>query len=355
MDLYTAIVLLTIAMLAVTSVEVCSNHVIDRRMKRNSILTCIFIGLAVFFEWVGVKTDGADLSLIFLHRMAKFAEFCTAPLIGVTATAGYSRFKNTKLLSLISLVYLLFQVVALPFEWVIRIDGENIYHRGVLYPIYILAFSASVLLCIVSMIRTDLLHYPKPSLSLMAILAFLIFGIGIQMIRSDVRMDYLCVGISNYFLYTHRCKMTLQMDGLTYLLNRRCYEKDLEKVSSPAVILLMDVNNLKMLNDTHGHATGDYYLKEIADLIRTVFGHFGTCYRYGGDEFCAILTKNTERIEDRIALFGDLLQKKQESDARFPSVAVGYALYDDKNEHIQETIREADEMMYHSKAQSKSR
>ena len=87
------------------------------------------------------------------------------------------------------------------------------------------------------------------------------------------------------------------MDGLTMLLNRTQYEKDLERIKPPAVIINMDVDDFKQINDTSGHAAGDYYLRQIAEVIRTVYGRHGDCYRYGGDEFSLILTKNLHQME----------------------------------------------------------
>ena len=54
------------------------------------------------------------------------------------------------------------------------------------------------------------------------------------------------------------------MDGLTHLLNRRCFEKDIEKIKPPTRLLLLDVDDFKGLNDAHGHMFGDECLKEIA-------------------------------------------------------------------------------------------
>ncbi|HBJ18850.1 MAG TPA: hypothetical protein DDY70_03800 [Clostridiales bacterium] len=353
MDLYTAVVLITAAMLAVAVIDIQSNRVIGAHMKRNSTITCILIALSAFFEWVSVMTNGAALTLIPVHKAAKLLEFCIAPLIGVMATASYSKIRRPLLIAVLSVCHMLFETIALPFGLVISIGEDNIYHRGPLYPLYILIFSLSVIFCVVSMVRSELRHYLRPSLVLSAILALLILGVGIQMVYSDVRVDYLCVAVCNYFLYNHRCKIILQLDGLTYLLNRRCFEKDLEKVTPPAVFLLMDINDFKGLNDTFGHAAGDYYLKEIAEMLRSVYGRSGTCYRYGGDEFCVILKKNTDRVKEFNAAMERKVRTRQAADGKFPGVSIGYARYDSRNLRIAEMLKNADEMMYQIKKENK--
>ncbi len=353
MELYTAIVLITVALLGVTIVDIRSNRVIDHQLKRNSIVTCLLIGLAIFFEWAGIKANHMDVSWIFLHKLVKLAEFCIAPFLGVMASISYSHIKHPKPIVALLAAHIIFEIAALKYGWIIRIDSANQYHRGYLYVVYIAVFSASILYCFISIVREEIRHYAKPSPVLMATLLFIALGIGIQMLYSDLRVDYMCVAMGNYFLYNHRCKTILQLDGLTHLLSRRCYEKDIEKLGSPTMILNMDVNRFKQINDTYGHTVGDYYLKAIADVIRDTYGKYGSCYRCGGDEFCVLLTKSIDRTQELNRLFENRIQKKQQQDNRFPGVSIGFALYDSQKGHIQAAVEEADNMMYSMKKMHK--
>lgn len=356
MDLYTAIVIITVALLGVTVVDIYTNRVIDNKMKQYSIIVCLLIAVSMFCEWAGVKTNGADVSLITVHKIVKLVEFCIAPLICAMAAFSYSRIKRPTPIAIVATAHMIFETVSLKFGLVIYVDEANLYHRGVLYPVYIAVFSASIIYCFIAIMRDEIKHYLKPTLLLMAVLGFLTIGIGMQMIFSDLRVDYMCVAMGNYFLYNHRCKMILQLDGLTHLLNRRCYEKDLEKVGPPTMIITMDVNRFKKINDTYGHAAGDFYLKEIAQIIRDTYEKFGACYRCGGDEFCILLYKSIDRTEELNELFQNRIMERQMSDSRFPGVSVGYALFDSSNGHghIQHTIEKADEMMYNIKSEYKN-
>ena len=112
---------------------------------------------------------------------------------------------------------------------------------------------------------------------------------------------------------------------------------------------MFDLNNLKYFNDTHGHATGDYYIIVCSEIIQDIFGMYGKVYRIGGDEFCAVTEGVTEEefmelrrgMNDRIeALNGRFFENKM-------SVASGYAAYDKKSDHdIHDTIKRADQKMY---------
>ncbi|MDN2581583.1 GGDEF domain-containing protein [Aquibium sp. ELW1220] len=77
-------------------------------------------------------------------------------------------------------------------------------------------------------------------------------------------------------------------DGLTGLANRRAF---LERAAteSGGSIAILDIDCFKVINDTHGHPTGDHVLKTIAGLIRDVVGDAGCVARLGGEEFGVLL------------------------------------------------------------------
>lgn len=88
-------------------------------------------------------------------------------------------------------------------------------------------------------------------------------------------------------------------DGLTGLGNRTLFKERLAALDErkykehlEVVIIMFDVNNLKIVNDQLGHQMGDNMLVKSAELIRHTFGTEGECFRIGGDEFVAIIKGN---------------------------------------------------------------
>jgi diguanylate cyclase len=86
------------------------------------------------------------------------------------------------------------------------------------------------------------------------------------------------------------------LDQLTGLYNRRSGEQRLAQEISraqrhgrPLTILLMDIDGLKLMNDTHGHAAGDTALKGFADRLQRAIRGSDLAVRLGGDEFMALL------------------------------------------------------------------
>jgi diguanylate cyclase (GGDEF)-like protein len=89
-------------------------------------------------------------------------------------------------------------------------------------------------------------------------------------------------------------------DGLTGLFNRRYLEMRLDEEIHRALrypcqfcVMLLDVDHFKHINDTFGHATGDLVLREVAHLVRKHLRETELVFRYGGEEFCAILPETS--------------------------------------------------------------
>ena len=143
-------------------------------------------------------------------------------------------------------------------------------------------------------------------------------------------------------------------DEMTRLYNRRCYDEDLKEIaknglSEDFVIFSVDVNGLKKVNDTKGHAAGDELIKGAADCLALSVGNQGKVYRTGGDEFMAIVhTLNPEGLR------GGISGKAGEWHGVYSdeiSLSIGYAVHKDKPEaSLEELERIADEDMYSEKA-----
>jgi diguanylate cyclase (GGDEF)-like protein len=85
-------------------------------------------------------------------------------------------------------------------------------------------------------------------------------------------------------------------DPLTQLYNRRSMEQLLEREvalaerhAHPLSLVMIDMDGFKQINDTHGHAAGDYLLRAFADCVRITLRKTDLAFRYGGDEFVVAL------------------------------------------------------------------
>ena len=85
-------------------------------------------------------------------------------------------------------------------------------------------------------------------------------------------------------------------DPLTGLSNRRQFEtalaREIDRVAragEPALMLMIDIDHFKKVNDTHGHSAGDLVLKGVADALQDCIRPMDTVARFGGEEFAMIL------------------------------------------------------------------
>ena len=154
----------------------------------------------------------------------------------------------------------------------------------------------------------------------------------------------------------------LYTDVLTGFHNRNYFShhaEALQKGIYPQAILAADLNNLKRVNDAHGHAAGDALLRLFAAYIRELFPE-GAAFRIGGDEFIILLNstskeaaiKAIEALQSSCQTFGHTVKDGQ---VIYPSAAMGYAIRNHDQERLDDLIARADERMYQAKARMKKR
>ena len=139
-------------------------------------------------------------------------------------------------------------------------------------------------------------------------------------------------------------------DFLTGLYNRRYMDQiilDLDKDRYlPLGIMILDLNDLKEMNDQHGHHSGDELLKKVSRILESSIHAKDVLGRIGGDEFL-ILVPNTS-VEDMYRLKHHLIQSfdNESITGRKISVALGYSIKMTHDQNVFEVMREADDFMY---------
>lgn len=116
-------------------------------------------------------------------------------------------------------------------------------------------------------------------------------------------------------------------DTLTPIPNRRAFVRELsrmmsfaERYGTPSAVIYFDVNGLKQINDTMGHAAGDAALTRIADVLNTNIRDSDTVGRLGGDEFGVILAHaDEEQANEKAALLAKAIS---DTDFRWQSKRV---------------------------------
>jgi len=145
-------------------------------------------------------------------------------------------------------------------------------------------------------------------------------------------------------------------DSLTGLYNRTYLDylkwESGKKKSGVMTAIMIDLNDFKSINDEFGHSVGDEALIDIATILRTEIGDFGSVIRYAGDEFVVLI--NTDK-EDQVHQYLDGIKDRTdrfniEASRKYKlSFAVGYWNVDLKNNTIDELLGEVDHRMYQDK------
>ncbi|MGN1372969.1 MAG: GGDEF domain-containing protein [Candidatus Coproplasma sp.] len=352
-DFYDATVIIIALTIIVMFVDILANKVITIANKKQMLTVCGLILVASVCEWAGVKLDGSDQSLIWLHYAVKFIEFSTTPFISLTAAKAYGKVKYYRPWLVFASTNIIIQIISIWTGWIFTIDELNVYHRMGMYWIYIVYFALSILYFIYSIIIGNKQYRFSLDATLIAALLLIIAGITIQMIESAIRVDFLAIAIGNVILYVRFGNNVMRLDALTKLFSRRCYEIYLRSVPQDSVIIFFDVNNFKDVNDKYGHTAGDECLAKIAETINGVYAKYGSCFRIGGDEFCVIITKNTQDVTALNENFNSSIKSMQSLDTRIPTVALGYTTYEKSDSNIDTVVSRADEAMYTTKKMQK--
>ncbi len=188
----------------------------------------------------------------------------------------------------------------------------------------------------------------------------------------DIRIFSMLAGQAGLAIENSRLyEMTVQKghtDSLTNLWNHGFFQEKLaeefsfaQRMTLPLSLMMIDIDNFKVLNDTYGHQNGDFILKEIAQLLSDSSRGNDSICRYGGEEFAIILSataKNesfdiAERLRNKIA--EHIFKPPTLSRELQVTVSIGLATFPVDTQTKEELIAHADKAMYIAKFSGKNK
>ena len=162
-----------------------------------------------------------------------------------------------------------------------------------------------------------------------------------------------------------RLEEMVSIDPLTGMSSKRAYDAiyqaTIERTraeESPLVLMVMDMDGLKQINDTHGHEMGGFVIAEVAFIIRAVLEDHGTLCRFGGDEFVgcfpgmdgARAEALAEEVRDRVARHPFVRDGVRVE----PTISIGVACYPGDAADPAGLFTAADRAMYDAKRSGKN-
>lgn len=160
----------------------------------------------------------------------------------------------------------------------------------------------------------------------------------------------------------HHALAQSRLDALTGLPNRRAFDRDLEQLSEGQVVMMLDIDHFKAVNDLYGHQQGDQVLRAVGDTLLGTLRQTDSAYRFGGEEFAVILRGVNEGAE---ALVGERLRQAVNRCKVGPelgltvTVSVGLARHQarqgERSPLPADTLKRADQALYDAKAGGRNR
>jgi diguanylate cyclase (GGDEF)-like protein len=172
--------------------------------------------------------------------------------------------------------------------------------------------------------------------------------------------------VVNNALLFERTQEQAFKDGLTGLANPRALQFQVarefgraRRTSAQFSLILLDLDDFKIINDDYGHLAGDRALQAVARVLQQTTRPYDTCIRYGGDEFVVLLSScGRPEAEERRRLLQEAVAaiSLQAEDGREISlrVSAGASAYPEDGETYERLLARADRRMYRNKAESKT-
>ncbi len=258
--------------------------------------------------------------------------------------------KMSKMLYLPQLINAVLSVLSLWNGWIFSVNSSNLYRRGPLFPTSLTVGFFYLLTLIVFSVKQQNKPNRRAETTFLTA-AFIGIGSAVCM-ELFFHMKFMIWNVSSVCVVLYYLLLTTQKilyDSMTGTYSRVAYERQMEKLNfkHPCTIAMIDINNLKQLNDRYGHSTGDLAICSVTEAVLIHKSRHMKLYRYGGDEFVLISSRICE-VEMKCVL--KAAQKYCGTISELPiSFSYGVANHQ-KGDDIYKAIYYADETMYRNKA-----
>ena len=305
------------------------------------VASVFLLAIVVFIEFY--IADRADLKNLRIALMT--IRYSATPLIiALIIFALVKRLRWFIFIPALALVVVNF--ISIFTGIVFSIDENNKLVRGFLgYLPFIMVGLYSILLIYLLIKRSN-----KKPMEIVYI-SFLAFALGsglvLPFILQEGYANIFCViiAIALFSYFEFSVLQLVKKDSLTGLLNRHAYFADVSNdPKSITAIISIDMNGLKTINDTIGHAAGDEALVTLSMCFMRPLKSKQSGYRVGGDEFIIVCRKTSQ--EEVLNVVEQI--RKAVSETKY-SCAIGYSFNLDGEKSVSDLLKESDEMMYKEK------
>ncbi len=214
-------------------------------------------------------------------------------------------------------------------------------------------------LSLVSAIVFDILAYffktpDRYMIDIMNSVIFLITGMLLSIFTANIKL--------NDFIFQKAIKTERDTDGLTGLLNKSSMMREIRKsmTNDPknGILVMLDVDDFKRINDSYGHVVGDFVISGIARCLNSSFRNSDIIGRFGGDEFVIFMPFTHDvviaqsRVKKVLSLMAETIELPNENDKVTGSF--GIAVCSEFGDTYDDLFRKADYALYRAKSGGKN-
>lgn len=227
-------------------------------------------------------------------------------------------------------------------------DDHNLYHRGNFYLLSQAIAVLGIALCLFMLIsyrkNLDRIIF----LSMMSFFVLPVLATIYQALAYSFSLQCLAIVISTQIMFVmdtvemnmrfhsqqaayEKARYEAEHDGMTGLLNKEAGWKHMRKYfdrmdsHDEAMLMFVDIDDFKTINDTYGHTVGDFWIREVASQLRHIYRQDDIICRYGGDEFIALIrnTASEQVLETTLGMFFQQLARASEQHGQDVHCSVG--------------------------------
>lgn len=344
---------------------------IKDKLSRAYLITALIIIFQLMFEALTVILDrNADPLIIQLRVFMSMALFLGGPILSLywmqllrkMLIPRAKTIKGYKYFIIVPQIFNVTIVLLTPFtDWVFYIDENAIYQRGDFFLVSTI-FTYYYMMIAAGMIFNNRKGIVREDLILLLIATSIpMLGGVIQATFYGTLFIWPSVAFALILLYLFLQQRIIHHDFLTGAWTRESFFQYVsQKIATgdhePCGALYIDLDNLKDINDEHGHQYGDKALKKVVEVTKNTLGHKSIISRLGGDEFIGvILTDSKDILKDKVVdIKAQLVEFNETKTYPFDIVtSIGYDLFSDDYQNFEHFINHIDQLMYDEKRKHK--
>ncbi len=353
--MYFATYIIDVAALFYLIVLLYSSTTLNARRKKPFLIAIILTLIIILSEVFTILFDNGIINLRSINILCNVLGFALAPMIPIAITLIFDMdiLKHRKYLLVPTLVNMVAVVLSPIYRFIFYVDARNLYTRGDYFFLFVIVYMINLLILVFLTLEIGLKNNYAITGKMVFLSFFTILGTSIQVIHPYAYTSWHCVTLSLFLYFLLISEFDSSFDTLTNLYNRAAFDKAVKNIEETEAfsLIVLDINDFKVINDTYGHDYGDSAIKQVAAVIRKSFSKQYICYRIGGDEFYIIGNGTTkEDIEYHLRIMTNSLTELRENGNIIPTVAYGYSIFSGGEKgDFNKMLKEADDQMYYYK------